>query len=259
MKFELGEAIAVIADVHGNRWALEAVLDDIERRGIDHLLNLGDSLYGPLDPAGTARLLRELDPVSVRGNQDRTLLEHDPSAVSSPTYCFVVEQLSPDDLRWLSRHSVASLGVGPLCLCHGTPESDNHYLLERVTQRGVELTPLEVLGRELADITGDVVLCAHSHVPRLVGLPDGRCVVNPGSVGLQAYTSEQPAPHAMEAGSPHARYAVLQEQPGGWVVEHVAVCYDWDAAATAAEVNGRADWAAWLRTGRASVGPSRGR
>jgi predicted phosphodiesterase len=253
MQFDLGEPVAVIADIHGNRWALEAVLEDMERRGIQHVLNLGDSLYGPLDPAGTGRLLRELDPVSVRGNQDRVLLERDPAVATSPTYRFVCAQLAEEDLSWLGRHAVPAMGVGPLCLCHGTPERDNRYLIEQVTARGVELKPADALARELADVTGEVVLCAHSHVPRLVGLPGGRCVVNPGSVGLQAYTDDQPHPHAMEAGSPHARYAVLRQQVSGWDVEHVAVCYDWAGAAAAAQVNGRPDWARWLRTGRAAV------
>jgi hypothetical protein len=47
------ESLAVLADIHGNRWALEAVLADIRGRGIRAMVNLGDSLYGPLDPAGT--------------------------------------------------------------------------------------------------------------------------------------------------------------------------------------------------------------
>ncbi len=42
------DSIAVISDIHGNRWALEAVLEDINRRGIKRIANLGDCLYGPL-------------------------------------------------------------------------------------------------------------------------------------------------------------------------------------------------------------------
>jgi predicted phosphodiesterase len=46
----LHNAFAVIADVHGNSFALEAVLEDIEQRGIQQIINLGDHLTGPLDP-----------------------------------------------------------------------------------------------------------------------------------------------------------------------------------------------------------------
>jgi predicted phosphodiesterase len=96
-----------------------------------------------------------------------------------------------------------------------------------------------------------VVLCAHSHVPRVVRLGSGQLAVNPGSVGLPAYDQDQPYPHVMEAGSPHARYAVLQNTSRGWRVEQLAIPYDHDAAADAASANGRPDWATWLQTGRA--------
>jgi predicted phosphodiesterase len=39
--------IAVIADIHGNMPALEAVLADIQRRGVDRTINLGDCVSGP--------------------------------------------------------------------------------------------------------------------------------------------------------------------------------------------------------------------
>jgi hypothetical protein len=77
--------------------------------------------------------------------------------------------------------------------------------------------------------------------------------VNPGSVGLPAYAAALPYPHAMEAGSPHARYAILTTHASGYAVEHVALPYPWDAAAAAARRNGRPDWAAWLETGRAAA------
>jgi hypothetical protein len=83
-------------------------------------------------------------------------------------------------------------------------------------------------------------------------MPDGMLLVNPGSVGLPAYADESPHPHAMEAGSPHARYAIVTRSGSNWHVEHHAVVYDWNAAAELASRNHRPDWAAWLRTGRAS-------
>lgn len=45
-------AVAVISDVHGNRWALEAVLHDVRERGIPRMVILGDCVFGPLDPPG---------------------------------------------------------------------------------------------------------------------------------------------------------------------------------------------------------------
>ncbi len=73
--------------------------------------------------------------------------------------------------------------------------------------------------RTLASISAivqPVILCGHSHVPRTVALPHGKLIVNPGSVGLPAYTMETPAHYMMESGSPHARYALLHQTQQGW-------------------------------------------
>ena len=142
--------------------------------------------------------------------------------------------------------------------CHGTPVRDDEYLLERVAETGVTPATGGELEAALAGVRKRVVLCGHSHVARVVLLSGGQLVVNPGSVGLPAYSDDTPWPHAMESGSPHARYAILEEGAAGWTVEHVAVPYDWEAAAGAARRNGRPDWVDWLRTGRA-VGTGFGR
>ncbi len=79
-------SLAVIADIYGNRWALEAVLQDIDRRGIQQIVNLGDHLTGPLDPAGTADLLIEHGMLSVCGNDDRVLFSPRQELTSSQRY-----------------------------------------------------------------------------------------------------------------------------------------------------------------------------
>jgi hypothetical protein len=75
-------------------------------------------------------------------------------------------------------------------------------------------------------------------------------IVNPGSVGLQAFDDDLPMPHCVETGSPHARYALLEGRGDGrWTVTFRLVEYDWSAAAAAAEAAGRSDWAHALATG----------
>jgi hypothetical protein len=66
---------AAIADVHGNRLALDAVLEDAADLGVCDCVNLGDHVSGPLQAAQTADLLMELGFPSVRGDQDRRLVE----------------------------------------------------------------------------------------------------------------------------------------------------------------------------------------
>lgn len=240
---------AVLADVHGNSWALDAVLADIRRRGVTEILNLGDSLFGPLDPAGTAERLLALDAPAVRGNQDRALFAPVPGAPSSPTWAFTRERLEDRHIAWLEAQPATLHLEAGVFLCHGTPDSDEEVLVEDIREAGVFLKPAEALEARMAPFGASLVLCAHSHVPRTVWA-GSLGIVNPGSVGLPAYTAENPHPHAMESGSPHARYALLRRLDMGWQVEHVAVPYDWTAAAEAAERNGRPDWARWIRTGR---------
>lgn len=64
--------IAVLADIHGNVLALDAVLDDLRQRGgADLIVNLGDCVSGPLWPRETMERLEALDLPTVRGNHDR--------------------------------------------------------------------------------------------------------------------------------------------------------------------------------------------
>jgi|SRR5579871_113815 predicted phosphodiesterase len=241
--------IAVLADIHGNRWALDAVLADIDRRGIQDIYDLGDSLQGPLDPAGTADILIRRGIPSICGNCDRELL--DPAGPSTPTYAYDRSVLTPEHNAWLRALPPTRTLDDAILLCHGTPQSDDTYLLEEPTARGGVLRTSAEISASLAGTQEMVVCCAHSHVPRVVWLPDDRLVVNPGSVGWPAYENDTPILHIMEAGSPHARYAILTKTDNqGWRAELVAIPYDWAAAAQVAREHGREDVARALLTGR---------
>ncbi len=246
--------LAVLADIHGNRLALEAVLTDIRGRGIEHLVNLGDCLYGPLDPAGTADILMALDIPTVRGNEDRVLVEPPPEAGEHLSLDFTLGRLTDPHLHWLQSLPETAVAFEGIFMCHGSPDRDDRYLLVDIEPSGAVLRRPDALQEKLRDIKQPVVLCGHDHTPRTVPLPEDRLIVNPGSVGLQAYTDEAPFPHAMQSGSPHARYAIISRAADAWKTEHVAVAYDWDAAADLAHENDREDWVPWLRTG--TVPPS---
>jgi len=251
--------LAVLSDIHGNVLALEAVVADARAQGVTRFANLGDTLYGPLWPRETYELLRRLDvAVTVRGNQDRDVFEDPPTGPVDPaTRRFVRDAIGPDAIDWLSAFP-ATAAWGDALVVHGTPDSDTTYLLEDVAAGGASLRAGEAIDGLLKGVAEPLVLCGHSHVARCVRTPAGRIVVNPGSVGLPAYDDAAPLPHAMQAGSPHAAYALVEgaaSSPGGLTVRHVRVLYDHDRAATRAKENGRDDWAAWLATGRAVVPP----
>ena len=244
--------LAVLSDIHGNRWALEAVLGDIRRRGIREMVNLGDCLYGPLDPGGTAQMLMGLEMPTVRGNEDRIILDEPGQHPDSPSLPFVQADLKPEHRQWLRELPFTASAYEDFFLCHGTPEKDNAYLLREVLATGCRLLPAAAVAGMLQSIAQPIVLCGHDHLPALLYLPGGRHVVNPGSVGLPAYRDDLPYAHAMETGSPHARYSIVIRLRSGLAVENIAVPYDWHSAAAAATRNGRPDWAEYLRSGRAA-------
>lgn len=239
---------AVLSDIHGNLPALEAVLADAASAGITQFVNLGDHLQGPLDPVGTAERLMALNIPSIRGNCDRLLIEEGTIAPTGSTLAANRALLRPQHKAWL-RAMPQTLTIGDVLLCHGTPWADDVYLLEEVTPEGARLRSADEIAPILDTISARLILCGHSHLSRTVHLAAGTLIVNPGSVGLPAYTDESPYPHAMEAGSPHARYAILTRAGTTWKIGHRTVAYDWHAAAELAKRNARPDWAAWLRNG----------
>ncbi|HEY0054245.1 MAG TPA: metallophosphoesterase [Pedobacter sp.] len=119
--------VAIISDIHGNSWALEKVLEDIESRGIKTILNLGDSLYGPLDPKGTFELIscKGLNLLSICGNQDRVILENLELKSNSPTLEFVKSQLDTDIKSWLKSLAFDLNFEDTIYCCHASPASDS--------------------------------------------------------------------------------------------------------------------------------------
>ena len=241
--------IAVMSDIHGNLWALDAVLADIARRNVAATVNLGDILSGPLLPAETADRLMALDLPTIRGNHERQVLAHDPARMGASDR-WAHDHIGPAHRAWIASLPASMCWQDDVLMVHGTPASDLVYWMETVDPAGQRPASYgEVLDRA-GDAQASLILCGHTHVPRSMQLDDGRLVVNPGSVGLQAYDDDLPYPHKAENGTPHARYAVVERTGGAWSVEHYAVAYDWQAAAEVAARHGRADWAYALRTGR---------
>lgn len=240
--------IAAISDIHGNRLALEAVLEDIATRQVDVTVNLGDILSGPLDPVGTAEMLMKLDLPTVRGNHERQVL-YDPQEKLGKTDAFTRGALTARERDWIASLPSTLKLSDEVFLCHGTPGSDLVYFMEKIDGDRTRCADLATVDARAGDCRASLILCGHTHVPRSLRLSDGRLVVNPGSVGLQAYGDLEPSVHWVEVGSPYARYAVIERRRHGWRAQHIDVDYDWQAASRQAASHGRDDWAKWLQTG----------
>ncbi len=240
---------AAIADVHGNHLALEAVLADIRAQNISDIVNLGDMASGPLDARRTMDALMSLDAVHVLGNHDRWLIDRPVEKMGAwerPAF----PQLNAAHFDWLRTVPATRVFRDQVFLCHATPADDNVYWLEAVTPEGaVTMAPLAAIEKEAEGISQRLILCGHTHTARAVRLGDGRLVVNPGSVGGPGYSYNIPYQHRVEAGTPDARYAILELLPAGWSVTFRHVPYDNEAMAALARRNGDAEFALALATG----------
>lgn len=247
--------LAVIADIHGNVLALDAVLADIARRGADKIVNLGDCVSGPLWPRETCARLMPLGLATVRGNHDRWVGDGDPAAMG-PSDRYAVDALDGAARGWLGTLplglSFEAEGVTVRAF-HASPEDDNTYLTEEIVAGQLALVDGATLAARLgAAASAGLILCGHSHQPRLLRIAaTGAVLVNPGSVGAPAYDDPTPPrPHVSEVGSPDARYAMVSVEQGAvTAVEMIAIPYDWQAAAERARANDRPEWAHALATG----------
>ena len=253
--------LAIISDIHGNLSALRAVLADVAMQGVDQTVNLGDILSGPLQPAETADLLMTLDLVTICGNHERQVLAllSDPNIDidANTTDGYTATQLNPAHIDWLKSLPSTWALTDDVLLCHGTPNSDFLYWLETVVpgyvpqqgNSGLRAATSQEIAERLGNVRASLVLCGHTHVPRVA--QSGRTlIVNPGSVGLQAYGDLHPLPHIIETGTPHARYAVVESSNSGWQVDLRMVPYDHQGQAEVARIRGRNGWAHALSTGR---------
>ena len=234
--------VAVLSDVHGNVPALDAVLADVARQGVDATVCLGDHVSGPIDPAGAADRLMALDGPVIRGNHDRWLVERGELELD-PVDRFARMRMKAAHLAWLETMPATAVLGGEIFLCHGTPNSDTQTWLDAYSyDRQTTLPGEAAVTREAEGIDYPVLLCGHTHLPRSVRLRDGRLVVNPGSVGLQ-----------MVHGSPDARYALIERHAGRWLVSLRTVEYDHHGAAAQAAANGFGGWREALATGWADA------
>jgi predicted phosphodiesterase len=240
--------IALVSDIHGNLAALEAVLEDTRRRAVTRIVNLGDSLSGPLLPLETAQFLMKQDWVQLAGNHERQLLEFAQKG-GGESDAFTHARLTPEVFAWLRTLTHARPLDDEVYLCHGTPRNDVEAFLDSVEGDHTRPATEAELAERCTLAAPKVIACGHTHIARTVNSPRGQLLVNPGSVGLQAYEDDHPHYHRVEGGDAYARYATLEKRGGAWHAQIHPVPYDSESMARLAERNGRPEWAQALRYG----------
>ncbi|HVV56176.1 MAG TPA: metallophosphoesterase family protein [Mucilaginibacter sp.] len=241
---------AIISDIHGNSLAFEAILQDIKARGIEKIINLGDHFFGALEPEFVADMLRQHDMLCISGNTDREILQSIDGDFTKEGMDRVKAHLSGESIGWLRKLPKTATLDDLFFICHGTPESDDEYLLEDVTAEGVFVYNDDILVARTAHIKERIILCGHSHVNRVVYLSNDKIILNPGSVGLPAYLGNGEHRFAMESNTPHAKYAVVHADGNNINIEQVLCTYNWHKASENARKNGNEKWAKYLLYGR---------
>jgi putative phosphoesterase len=184
--------VLVVADIHGNRAALEAI-----REPFDVCVCLGDLVdYGP-EPGPCVEWVRKNAAHCVRGNHDHGAAQNVDIQgaagfrfLTSVTRPHSVASLTPAQRRYLADLPTSRmfvLGGKRFYLVHATPRDPMD-----------EYAPAEVnfWAPRLAGLHADYVLTGHTHVPYALRV-NGTVVVNPGSVGLS------------RDGDPRTAYAII--------------------------------------------------
>ncbi|TSA85943.1 metallophosphoesterase family protein [Deinococcus detaillensis] len=208
--------VAVISDVHGNAFALRAVLDDLRDAAPDVVFNLGDQVEGAANPALAYQLQVKLGAVEVRGNNEEKLWPNGRRNPLSQKYgAWLEQQLTPEALARLAALPLTAW-VEDVLACHGTPTSawDSLLWVWQPTNEGGfyrSRDPRE-LRRMLEPLSAGVVVCGHTHRAGSTRVGD-TLVVNAGSVSDQV------------DGDPRARWTLLERRSGRWTADFRAVPY----------------------------------
>ncbi|TMJ04706.1 MAG: metallophosphoesterase family protein [Bacillati bacterium ANGP1] len=210
--------IAVISDIHGNLWALQAVLQDLDPLSPSQVIVAGDLALGGPRPAECVELIRRRGYPAIRGNTDEWLSSA-PDPITD-AISWASAQLSDAD-----RRDLADLPflwrlpdeAGDLVVVHATPWSISDVVPPDA--------PEPLVRRVFAETEAAAVAYGHIHIAYVRELGD-KLLVNPGSVGLPF------------DGDQRASYAMLSVEGGRWRATLRRVPYDVAAAVGALRGSG---------------------
>ncbi len=234
--------IAVIADIHSNIYALEAVLKDIDTKDTDLIVCLGDLVgYNPF-PNEVIGTIRKRKILTIKGNYDEAVGEElmvcgcdypDPRDAENASISlnWTIDNTDDDNKEFLKDlpKEVKIVYEGKtLVFVHGSPRKINEYLKENSTEAEENMREFE----------HDILVCGHTHKPyyKYYG---SKLLINAGSAGKP------------KTGTPDANYVVIDIKGDNIAVEIHEVAYDYEKTAAAIESNGLPrEFAEIIRTGR---------
>lgn len=186
-KAPAAKPMAFLSDIHGNLEALEAVLDELERRGVDRIYVAGDLFLGGPDPLGVFRRLERAGAICVRGLSDTALVRVDPATLrpgdadsrrKADEFRRTREALGDLVLQQVrklpERLRIPLIDGREILLVHGAPADPHQEISHDLEEDEVRA----LVGDEVADF----VVCGASHMPFRIPLDEVE-VLSVGSVG----------------------------------------------------------------------------
>jgi predicted phosphodiesterase len=218
--------LAILADIHGNLPAFEAVLDHVSRQTVDQIVIAGDLVVGSPDSGACWRLAQSVRCPMLRGNHERYIADYgtphaDPrweTEQFAPVQ-WAVSQLTGDERRDMGAlPQVLRFANAPgLLIVHASARGDHDIVCA--------YTPEAHLSAMFPQVCEQMIVRGHNHVGQ-VRLWDGHTIVTAGSVGLPLDSN------------PTAQYLLLEQNAKGWHIYHQSVPYDVDAALLRFEESG---------------------
>lgn len=222
--------VALLTDIHGNHYALDAVLNALAAEVVDQIICLGDvAIFGP-QPKETLATLRAFACPVVMGNTDAWALDPQPHPVrnAETPYFNAIElwsaaQLNDDDRAYISTFQPTitfeldeESGVATLLCYHGSPRSFHETIV--ATTPTADLAPM-FIGHDVLVLAG-----GHTHQQYLRRYHD-KYLLNPGSVGRAYEIWEDGTAHD----SAWAEFAVVAWDAGQLQFDLRRVPYDANA------------------------------
>lgn len=197
--------LAILADIHGNLTALEAVLEDIARHDVDHIVVAGDMVnWGPQSAEVLERLSHE-DGAMLRGNNEYYQLDHNTARAPEGWDRYVLLPWLDEQLKgkwhnriaaWPDALSLRYPDASPAFVTHGWPDNPWYGIFPQ--------TPDAEIETRLSGVQESTFITAHTHLP-LERRVNGRHILNPGSVGLP-----------LDGIPGIATYMLVEATPEGW-------------------------------------------
>jgi predicted phosphodiesterase len=232
--------LAIISDIHGNQIALEAVLADIKRVGVDQIICLGDIANVGPHPGQCIDIIRDLNCPVLQGNHELYLLGHIENWDwrISPVWAgmrWAREQLRPDQMEYIAnlpyQHEIAGNGRVGLRQAQPARQFELTEPVEvtagRVGATFVHASPLTqyrgflpdhddaAIAERMNGLDNTTLFCGHTHVP-LYRPWSNSWLVNVGSVGMPV------------DGTPTAKYVIATRLKREWHVQYRMIEYNVD-------------------------------